>query len=140
MKRLTLGSILFLLLSIWVVAATDPPPQISLSGSEDVVLAKVDSVTDRTIAFSITEVLKGKSHGPLVLKPGIIEALKPGDRCILCYGSGGASNKGTISETFLDGIPEWLCMPVRMKDGKATVEGVGSLERVKQLCVSKSSQ
>jgi hypothetical protein len=93
-------------------------------------------VKDGRIAFSIIDLLKGRSHGSLLLTSGMLEVLKPGNECVLCW-TGRASGKSTVSETLLNGDPEWICMPVSTEGGKATVSGVGSLEQVKAICASR---
>lgn len=126
-----------LLIPLHAIAASDPPPAVVLAHSPDVLLAKVDSIKDGKITFSVIETLKGKSPGSLSLTPGITQDFKPGDETILCR-LGYASMKGEVSGTLLDGIPEWECLEVDSKGGKITVWGIGSLEKVKKICASKS--
>jgi hypothetical protein len=109
-----------------------------LSRSDDVVLVKVDSVRQgdfSTATFSIQEVLKGRSHGPLVLTSEFVK-FKPGEEYVLCW-MGAASNKGMVDPGFLDGIPEWFCLQVAIEGGKPTVLGIGTLDQVKALLATK---
>jgi hypothetical protein len=78
MKKLILCFLLSLLAVTAAVAAPDPGVQPIVSGSVDVVVAKVDSVEKGKIVFSTAEVFKGKSHGRLVLALGPkMEKMKP---------------------------------------------------------------
>jgi hypothetical protein len=135
MNALFKTSILLLLTTLGGFASNDSPAQGILTDSKDVVLAQVDSVDAGKFKFSVKEVLKGKSHGLLVLKSDAAGLpSKSGDECILCYYAG---TKGTVSASYDYGDPEWFCIPVSMKDGKVVVDGVGSIDQVKAICASK---
>jgi hypothetical protein len=85
--------------------------------------------------FSTTEVLKGKTHSPLILKPtsGMVKIFKPGEEYILCW-MGEISEKGIVCSSMFFGTPEWFCIPASREGGKVMVSGVGSLEKVKEIC------
>jgi hypothetical protein len=63
--------------------------------------------------------------------------LKTGDECILC-GTGQSSTKGTVAETAMFGGTDWACLPIITDGGKVTVEGVGSLQKAKAICLAKT--
>jgi hypothetical protein len=122
MKKLTLCLLLSVLAITGAVAAPDPGVQPIVSGSTDVVVAKVDSTEHGKIVFSTAEVFKGKSHGRLVLTIGPkMEKLKPGDQCVLCW-QGADSTKGTVDADPEYGDPEWFCIPIHTPADKQTLK------------------
>jgi hypothetical protein len=114
----SLSLLLLLFAATFAFAAPDEASQVIVSGSDDVVVAKVESVEKGKIAFSITEVLKGKSHGNLLLTPSPkMEKLKPGSQCVLCW-QGKDALKGTVDNDPDYGDPEWFYIPIHSEADK----------------------
>ena len=134
-----MSCVVLLILLYPVFASTDIPPKYRLIQAQDILLAKVESVSGDSVVFSITEVLKGKAHSPLNLtrEIGLGEVFKPGEELILCW-MGDASAKGVVCSSVMEGTPEWFSIAVQRDGGNVTVSGIGSLEKAKEICASKS--
>ncbi len=137
MNRAFLSCVVFLA-TVRIGTATDfrSPSLDTLANSHAVYLVRVTSLKDAKgdvfssrVNFSVTEVMKGKARTSLSLTPLFLSDFKKDSEYILYYTDSDFTD--TVGWNGVEQVGQWLQLPVSHQDRKATVEKVGSLDKLR---------